>query len=1508
MPHPFRQSSIRAKLFRLVIVNKTFILLIVGLFLYGYGRIDTRGVALRALSIQAGIVADSSAAALAFDDPGAATQTLAALRADPNIVEAGIYAQDGRLFASKGNPPPRAVGEGAYFDQGYVSISQPIRVSGQIAGRVYLKASLSEADSRLRRNMGIICLVLLGSLVLSLLLSARMQVSITRPIADLSRVARSVSLRQDFSARAVKSADDEVGFLVDSFNQMLTQIEARDQALRESEERYALAARGSNDGLWDWKLPSDRIYFSPRWNQLLGYDEAETWQSSNDWFERIHPADRERVKAEIAAHREGRSPELATEYRIQQKSGIYIWVLTRGIAVRDADGNAIRLAGSQTDITKGKVADPLTGLPNRLFFLDRLDGVLEVDRRSRRKSAVLFLDMDRFKLVNDSMGHGAGDDLLEGVSDRLRQSLQIAQADGVADASSFVARLGGDEFAVLLNRVAGPEDARLMAERILRDLDSPFRIGGRQVFAGVSIGVALTSAGDTAEELLRNADTAMYHAKTSGKARFAIFDEGMREQAVERLEIETELRKAVGDNQLCLHFQPQVVVADGRLTGFEALVRWNHPERGLVPPDEFISVAEETDLIVPVGQWVLRNACRQMAEWQSLMPLDPPLTVAVNVSVRQLAEFDFVEEVRSVLRETGLSPASLRLEMTESVVMTDPGESIETLRRLKEIGVGLEIDDFGTGYSSLSSLISLPIDTVKIDRSFVSDLGIREESSELVRTILELARSLNLDVVAEGVETEMQLQKLRDLNCARAQGYYFSKPLDKTRISTLIAEESLKRNFRRLDTGTPALPARVPQWEPKEMKKTFKQCESGRPEGSGKEGERNSRSPGLVVALAAVLALLGSLARPAEAQSGPPNSINNATLEDLMNIDVTSVSKKDQTMSRTAAAVFVINQEDIRRSGAANIPDLLRMAPGVEVAQINANQWAISIRGFNAVYSNKVLVLIDGRTVYVDQFSGVYWDQIDVPLEDIERIEVIRGPGGTVWGANAVNGVINIITSSAADTKGGLAVASAGTSQTASGLLQYGGDAGSSGAYRLFGRYFNDSNSPIPGGRAADGGHASHVGFRTDQAVSVNDTLSVQADFMSSEGGETSSLITSSPLAATGVNSLLPDTSGDLLARWEHTLSNGSSTALQISDTAFSRRESGAQTFDNTLDVEFERHLRMGSRNDIVWGFDYRFTTEGIRPVEAWGLQVNPTRRTDSLFAGFAQDEIQIKPSLFLTVGSKIEHNAFTGFEYEPGVQLVWEKSAHQSLWASAARAIREPDTTEHDVQLHDIGLVPVPGVGAAVLVLKGNPALGVERMNDFEIGYRSQLNSRTSLDITGFLSYYGDLVTYESGAPAFASGAFVIPVTPENLGKARDYGLEVFGGWQATSRWKISPGFSLLRMHLAGEPVTKDLGFLADGGDSPKQQFEIRSLLNLRRNLEWDSSLKYVASLGTQNIPAYARLDLRLGWKLGESTELSLSGQNLTSRRHFEFFDNSGLFTASEIARSVFGKLTWRF
>jgi diguanylate cyclase (GGDEF)-like protein/PAS domain S-box-containing protein len=706
-----------------------------------------------------------------------------------------VYDKAGNSFAAYDDPrtvatvaPPYPRTDGAYFEQRRLLLFEPVRLAGERIGTVLLVSSTSEVQTRLKRYAGIMSIVLVGSLLLSLLAMARLQRVITEPIAYLSGVAQQVSSERNYSLRAKKSADDEIGLLIDSFNHMLAQIQLQEESLRESEERYALAAQGANDGLWDWNPVTRELYLSSRWKEMLGYGDAEIQPDLEEWFSRIHPGDREQVKAEIVARKSDAGPIFASEYRIRQKEGGYIWVLCRGIVVRDPSGRIVRMAGSQSDITQGKVVDPLTGLRNRLYFMDRLEALIDECAGRSDSFAVLFLDIDRFKIVNDSLGHETGDMLLVQVAERLRSSVRSNDVSARFALPSVVARFGGDEFAVLLENLHYPYDATIVAERILSQFASHFDIHGRIIFATVSIGVAPGDSAGSSKDLLRNADTAMYYAKNRGKARFEVFDESMRGRAVARMELESDLRKAIDAEQFLVHYQPEVSLKTGKVVGYEALVRWEHPERGVVMPGEFLPVAEETGLIVPLGRWVMRHACAQMAEWHRDFPQEPALTISVNASSRELADPDLVANVARILGDTGLDAGSLRIEVTESSIVENQDQTSSTLRRLRELKVNLEIDDFGTGYSSLSRLHEYPFSTVKIDRSFVKDLETEPESLHLVETILRLAQGLGLSVVAEGIETREQLVKLAALGCGYGQGYYFSRPVDRESTQRAIQE------------------------------------------------------------------------------------------------------------------------------------------------------------------------------------------------------------------------------------------------------------------------------------------------------------------------------------------------------------------------------------------------------------------------------------------------------------------------------------------------------------------------------------------------------------------------------------------------------------------------------------------------------------------------------------------------------------------------------------------------
>jgi diguanylate cyclase (GGDEF)-like protein/PAS domain S-box-containing protein len=576
----------------------------------------------------------------------------------------------------------------------------------------------------------------------------------------------------------VMNADGEPVGIV-SISQDITERKKAEAALRESEERYALAARGANDGLWDWKLDDNITYFSPRWKAMLGYAEHEIGTNLGDWFNLIHPEDLPRLREDLDKHLTGKTAHFEDEHRILHKDGSYKWVLARGIAVRDGSGNATRLAGSLTDLTARKIRDPLTGLPNRTIFLDRVRHALaRAKRRPASLFAVLFLDLDGFKFVNDSLGHMAGDQLLVEVANRLARCLRKEDT---------VARMGGDEFAILLEDLGKSEEGIAVVKRIQEELPQSVTIARQEIFTSASIGVAFHSDHyQEAAELVRDADTAMYAAKSKGRAGYQLFDQELRQHAVSRLKLETDLNLACERGEFSLHYQPIVSVDSGHIASVEALLCWEHPERGLLSAGAFLSVLEDTALIHSLNRWVLFEACRQLREWQSEAVADESLTVNVNISPKHIGQSALAPEVQQVLQETGLAGHCLELEFTELSLIKGSESVSDTLHELRKMGVRLCIDDFGTGYSSLNYISSLPIDVLKIDRSFLRQQSNDPGKGDMVKTIVQLAKDLGILAIAEGVETHEQLMRLKRLACPYAQGFYFSKPVNPVQARSLL--------------------------------------------------------------------------------------------------------------------------------------------------------------------------------------------------------------------------------------------------------------------------------------------------------------------------------------------------------------------------------------------------------------------------------------------------------------------------------------------------------------------------------------------------------------------------------------------------------------------------------------------------------------------------------------------------------------------------------------------------
>ncbi len=564
--------------------------------------------------------------------------------------------------------------------------------------------------------------------------------------------------------------------------------------LAHSEERYALALAGANDGLWDWDLRTGTVYLSPRYKAMLGYAQDAIGNNPVDCLDLVHPDDRVIVESAMRAHIRGETEHYEAEYRMRTAHGTYRWMLSRALAVRGPDGRALRLAGSQTDVTERKAAelqlqhdalhDALTGLPNRVLFQDRLEHLVRRGARAEGTSAVLFLDLDRFKVVNDSLGHLVGDGLLVDVAERLKGALRPGDT---------VARLGGDEFTVLLEDLKDYEEARHVADRVLAALEAPFSVEDQDLYLSASIGIAMVPPGATADEVIRDADAAMYRAKGEGRGRHALFDSSLHMAALTRLEIELRLRRGLAGDRLDgpgLHvvYQPIAHAADGRLAGFEALARWRDENGQTMTPDEFIPVAEETGMISSLGRLVLREACRQLQEWRRDDPSASGLTMNVNISGRQLQEPAFAAQVIAALADHGIEAEALRLEITETAASADVATVRSALQQLyTDTGVRAHLDDFGTGAASLTVLRGFPGDALKIDRSFVDSMGSDPGALQIVRAVVGLAHELGMSVVAEGVETEGQLSALRDLDCEFAQGYLLARPLDALAAGQLLS-------------------------------------------------------------------------------------------------------------------------------------------------------------------------------------------------------------------------------------------------------------------------------------------------------------------------------------------------------------------------------------------------------------------------------------------------------------------------------------------------------------------------------------------------------------------------------------------------------------------------------------------------------------------------------------------------------------------------------------------------
>jgi diguanylate cyclase (GGDEF)-like protein/PAS domain S-box-containing protein len=574
-----------------------------------------------------------------------------------------------------------------------------------------------------------------------------------------------------------------------------------EDALRQSEERYALAAKASRDGLWDWNLVTGEVYYSPRWKQMLSLEEEEVASNPQSWFSRILAPDREAILAAVKLHIGGHSDWLQCAYRMLDARGSVRWMSCRGIATRNEQGTPLRLAGSQSDMTEEKTQDPLTGLPNRLRLLGDLECILDRSSdpdRAIASPAVICISLDGFKQINDSLGHVAGDLLLKGIAERLKRI--AAQQDGEQEQTqdqnngtsrAVAARMGGGEFAILIKGGATAQSVEALALLVQSSMKLPIDLSSHVVHCAFSIGTALASSLHSGpQDLLHDADVALSTAKRHGRGEIAAYATEMRDAAMQQLDLANDLRVAVERNELEVAYQPKVNLISGLTYGVEALVRWNHPTRGLLQPGSFISIAEETGAIVEIGSWIRRTSMAQVRAWHDLFSMQPPLELSVNLSPREFKQENLVEEIGRTLVTTKFPPSCLHLEITEDVLLEDMSAARFTLHALKKLGISLDIDDFGSGYSSLKYLQELPFDLLKVDRYFTQTLDPDKPSTGgLIQSIVSMARDLGLKVVAEGVETGAHSLKLQELGCSLGQGYYFSKPISPQAMQSFLEVE-----------------------------------------------------------------------------------------------------------------------------------------------------------------------------------------------------------------------------------------------------------------------------------------------------------------------------------------------------------------------------------------------------------------------------------------------------------------------------------------------------------------------------------------------------------------------------------------------------------------------------------------------------------------------------------------------------------------------------------------------
>lgn len=680
---------------------------------------------------------------------------------------------------------------------------------------------------------------------------------------------------------------------------------------------------------------------------------------------------------------------------------------------------------------------------------------------------------------------------------------------------------------------------------------------------------------------------------------------------------------------------------------------------------------------------------------------------------------------------------------------------------------------------------------------------------------------------------------------------------------------------------------------------------------------RRSRSREILFQVFLTAAVSGATTHAADANSGRTAAQNidllQLSLEELGTIKITTVSRKSESLSSAAAAAYVITQDDLRRSGATSLPEALRMAPGLDVARANSRQWAISSRGFNDLFANKLLVLIDGRTIYTPMFSGVFWEDTDPLLEDVDRIEVIRGPGATLWGANAVNGVINVITKNARQTQGTLLSGGGGIEERGFGSMRYGGQLATNVYYRVYGKYSDHDDFTLSNGNGAeDNWWSSQWGTRIDWEPSDNNRLSLQGDYYF---GDWNSLIRRHSFSPPGMfTDHLRDKSegGNLLGRWTHEISSESELSIQLYYDRTDRGFGITREIRDTFDLDVQHRFPLGERQEIVWGASYRFSADDISQSADFSMD-RPSVGLQ-LFGSFVQDEITLVPDrLHFTAGTKVEHNDFTGFEVQPSGRLAWTPDDHHTLWAAVSRAVRTPSRAERGARFYSDPPPSVPPLPLPTLIpASGNPNFDSEELIAYELGYRAMLHPKLSFDLAAFYNNYDRLynvvqLPVDVRFTPTAQPYLALPVTDNNALYGESYGGELTATWQPLDNWRLRANYTFLQINLhtrGGIPSFTE----ESEGDSPQHQLALWSDFDLGRRVEWSVGVHHVDSLPSQRVAAYTELEMRLGWHITPNCEISLVGRDLLHAHHQEFSPFLFWSREVEVDRTVFAKLTLSF